>query len=261
MSKYINDSFTRVLASIVSLLKNPFVAVSRSFDRKKRRNEYKRMLELSSNQDRFSQIYEKKLWKSNESESGEGSEVKYTERLRHALPALISNYNINAIVDAPCGDFNWMKFVLPKVETVSYYGFDIVEKVIASNNKNYSTEKVHFDVADICKDHLPDCDLLIVRDCLFHLSYNDVERFLINIKNVNYKYLLTSTHIVDADVQNRDIETGDFRLIDLYKPPFNFDSKHVLQSIDDYPEGYATKKQVVLIKKENVPLSLTFKTS
>ena len=251
----------KLIEVIKSLLKAFAAPVTESLNRKKRRREYKRMLELNSNKDRFSTIYEKKLWKSNESESGEGSEFSYTEKLRHELPTLISDYNINVIVDAPCGDFNWMRFVLPKVDSVDYFGFDIVESVISSNKENYSTDKIHFEVADICKDHLPSCDLLIVRDCLFHLSYNDVERFLKNIKNVNYKYLLTSTHIVDADVQNHDIETGDFRLIDLYKPPFNFDTKHVLQSIDDYPEGYATKKQVVLIKKEDVPLSLTSKTT
>jgi hypothetical protein len=251
----------KLIEMIKSLLKALATTVTESLNRKKRRREYKRMLELNSNKDRFSTIYDKKLWKSNESESGEGSEFSYTEKLRHELPALISDYNINVIVDAPCGDFNWMRFVLPKVDNVDYFGFDIVESVISSNNENYSTDKIHFEVADICKDHLPSCDLLIVRDCLFHLSYQDVERFLQNIQKVDYKYLLTSTHVVGEETKNSDIETGDFRLIDLFKIPFSFDSKHILQVIDDYPEGHATKKRVILIKKENVPSSLTLNSN
>ena len=49
-----------------------------------------------------------------------------------------------------------------------------------------------------------------------------------------------------------------YRLIDLFKEPFNFENKSVLEGIDDYPLGYPTKRQMVLIAKEEVPKKLIY---
>jgi len=119
-----------------------------------------------------------------------------------------------------------MRFVLPKVD-VEYYGYDIVRSVINKNKKTQGDKNVHFEVADICKDELPECDLIMVRDCLFHLSFEDNNNFLNNIARVDYKYLLTTTHILDKDFVNKDIITGNFRMINLFSEPFNFKSEEV----------------------------------
>ena len=63
-------------------------------------------------------------------------------------------------------------------------------------------EKVSFQVGNICEDNLPTGDLLIVRDCLFHLSHSDINRFLINILNLDYKFLLTSSFEFNDDFEN-----------------------------------------------------------
>lgn len=96
--------------------------------------------------------------------------------MRKWLVAIIPKYDVKRLVDAPCGDFNWMKLMLPQVD-IEYFGFDIVDEIISSNDRNYGADKIQFAVADICKDDLPISDLLIVRDCLFHLSYEDIEQF------------------------------------------------------------------------------------
>lgn len=217
----------------------------------RRRHTYRKMLQLATPKQRFSEIYQNNLWNSGESVSGEGSEVSYTEKLRNWLLTAIAKNKINIIVDAACGDFNWFRLVLPQVD-VEYFGFDIVDSVVSSNNKKYATKSIHFDVADICQDKLPKCDLLVVRDLVFHLSYEDVDRFLRNIARVDYKYLLTTTHIVDENFINGDIVTGDSRTINLFQQPFSFDENCVLDRIDDSPIG-SLSREMILVEKSNVP--------
>jgi hypothetical protein len=217
---------------------------------------YKRMLQRNTLQERFSEIYEKNIWGSGESLSGEGSEIEYTKPLRSWLVKAIPKYQISKFVDAPCGDFNWMRLVLPEVD-VEYYGYDIVESVVSKNKEVYSDKNIHFGVANICKDELPKCDLLMVRDCLFHLSYEDINKFLDNIIKVDYKYLLTTTHILDKDFVNKNIDTGDFRLIDLFSEPFNFRNETTIELVNDSPKGCnIPPRQMILIAKENVPNSI-----
>jgi SAM-dependent methyltransferase len=233
-----------LMATVIAILRFPFGFRKRSV--------YRNMLKQSSTKQRFSEIYQKNIWSSAESGSGLGSEVGYTERLRSWLIAAIPKYNVRLLVDASCGDFNWMQHVLTEVE-VEYFGFDIVDSIIDENKKNFSNEKIHFGVADICVDELPSCDFLIVRDCLFHLSLNDVDRFLNNISRIDYKYLLTTTHIVDSAFSNSDITTGDFRLIDVFDAPFSFDNGSVVERVDDYPVGFSIPREMVLIAKADVP--------
>jgi hypothetical protein len=206
-------------------------------------------------EERFSEIYRLNLWDSKESDSGIGSEEFYTRTLREWLVGVIGEYEIRTVVDAGCGDFNWMRLVVQNVD-INYFGFDIVESVIDSNIQNFSSEKNHFSVANICRDDLPNCDLLIVRDCLFHLSFADVNDFLKNIAKVDYKFILTTTHLVDHDFKNSDITSGDFRHIDLFGDPFGFNQMHIVECLDDYPEGHPEPRQMLLVKKTDVPVAL-----
>jgi hypothetical protein len=216
------------------------------------------MLTLSNPKDRFAEIYEKNFWCSSETLSGEGSEIAYTQPLRSWLVSNIPKLNVKNFVDAPCGDYNWMKLVIPKVD-INYIGIDIVDSVINKNKSEYGSSKVDFRIGNICEDLLPACDIIMVRDCLFHLSFEDINKFLVNVRRTDYKYLLTSTHIVEQDFNNSDIITGDFRFIDLFSDPFNFDPKLLRDRISDYPKGYSIKREMILIEKKFVPTSLSSK--
>jgi hypothetical protein len=222
------------------------------------RLQYRKMLKQESLKDRFNQIYQKNLWRSEETPCGEGSELNYTVPLRKWLIYNLSKLKIKHLVDAPCGDFNWMKKVVLK-SSFYYSGFDIVNSLI-NKNKSYSNAKIKFAVANICKDQLPNCDLLIVRDCLFHFSYDDINKFLKNINKIKYKYLLTTTHIVGKNFTNHDIVTGDFRIIDLFSYPFNFNNQNIIDRVKDYPKGHSLPREMILIKKKDVPKSINYKT-
>lgn len=213
------------------------------------------MLALPSLSERFSAIYTNNLWESAESKSGLGSEITFTLALRSWLVEAIPKLSIKTVVDAPCGDFNWIKELLPHTN-VHYIGLDIVGSLIEENNKNFASDRIRFATADICSDTIPQCDLLLIRDCLFHLSIADIDKVLRNLANTNYKYLLTSTHINTSDFRNKDIVSGGFRRIDLFAHPFNFDEKHVIERVNDSPEGFAHPRQMVLFRKCHVPSAI-----
>ena len=96
----------------------------------------------------------------------------------------------------------------------------------------------------------------MVRDCLFHLSYYDINQFLINLSKTNHKYLLTTNHIVEKGFENTNIITGDFRIIDLFREPFDFDSKLVKDRVNDFTYVDIIKREMILIEKQDVPTSL-----
>ncbi len=184
-----------------------------------------------------------------ESVSGVGSTIAYTESLRHGLTSLFEDFEINSLLDAPCGDFNWMRFVVQDAN-LRYLGADIVDELVRMNTDRYGNERIHFERLDITTDPLPSADLMICRDCLFHLSYNDIHNFIANFLRSDIPLLLTTTHRNHSNFSNQDIVSGDFRLIDLFAPPFGF-PRSPLASIEDWrsPEP---ERDMVLFSKEQI---------
>ena len=171
-----------------------------------------------SNKDIFTTIYNTNHWKSSKSISGTGSEISQTRTLIENLNKLIKDKNISSILDIPCGDFGWMKEV--DLSNIKYTGADIVEKIIDINKEKYLKDNLNFKVLDLTNDQLPKNDLIIIRDCLVHLSYKDIDKALKNIKLSECKYLLLTTFTNNNT--NYDIITGDWRKLNFQKEPFNF---------------------------------------
>lgn len=193
-----------------------------------------------SAEERFTRIYEDKAWSSRESRSGTGSEYKYTAQLRSAMPGLFQTFGIRTILDAPCGDFNWMRHVVAETG-IAYVGGDIVKAMIEDNQQKYGTDGIRFQHLDITTGTLPQADMMMVRDCLFHLSYADNMAFLDNFLSSGIPYLFTTTHLPGPDVSNRDILTGDFRFIDLFAAPFHFPAAPLLR-VGDFIEGHKPRE-------------------
>jgi hypothetical protein len=200
----------------------------------------------------FEKIIKQKKWSQNEidneSPCGPGSSIRYTENLRSKLPLLIEQFNIKTIIDAPCGDFNWMKLVIPMLN-VEYIGGDIVPELIKSNRDLYKINNVRFEEIDITTDTLPEVDLMICRDCLFHLSDESIYLFLNNFVKSNIKYLLTTTHYNEGRFNNYNIDNGRFRLLDLFSSPFNIDN-NVLYQIDDWIDNHPPRGMVLFSREQ-----------
>jgi len=179
---------------------------------------------------RFTIIYEDNLWLSKESRSGPGSEVENTRRIRAALPGLIEELNVKTLLDAPCGDFNWMRFL--DTSSIHYVGIDIVREIVDKNHEKYSNRRREFIHCDMLADPLPKADLVLCRDCLIHLSYHDTRTAIESFKKTGARYILTNTY--DSVDVNQDIRTGNWRPINLAIDPYHFPAP--VSSVCESPE-------------------------
>ena len=166
----------------------------------------------------FSDIYRNNLWADPESVSGRGSTLGRTEAIRRELPALLESVGAKSLLDAPCGDFNWMQHVA--LGNIEYIGADVVPELIERNRQIASGRGKTFVVLNITHDRLPEVDVIMCRDCLIHFSFKDIRAAIANFKRSNSGFLLATTHINVSE--NQEIETGGWRSVNLQLPPFNF---------------------------------------
>ena len=133
----------------------------------------------------FRQTYFNNSFKGKDSKSGRGSDMDIVSPLIPKLANLIDKYNIKTLIDAPCGDCNWIKEVLPSTKVENYIGIDIVPDLIDSNIENFGGTGLLFAVKDLVEEIPPTGDLLLCRDCLVHLSFESAIKALKNIVAAN----------------------------------------------------------------------------
>ena len=160
-----------------------------------------------------------------ETRCGAGSTISNTETIRAWLPKLFKEFGIKTLLDAPCGDFNWMNAV--DISGISYIGLDYdVDNIETARSKNGLLD---FRATDIVSGRIPKADLLLCRDFLQHLPNRLVFKFLENVKSSGTKMILVTSH---NNAANEDISTtGDFRRLNLECSPFSFPAP--VKSIDD----------------------------
>ena len=122
------------------------------------------------------------------------------------------------MLDIPCGDFRWMSTV--NIEGISYHGADIVDRMIEDNIRDYGGDSSIFSCLDITKDALPKVDLVLVRDCLVHLSFSEINDALANLVRSQSRYLCM-THFCKSRA-NVDISAGKWRPLNFLERPFEF---------------------------------------
>jgi SAM-dependent methyltransferase len=179
--------------------------------------------------------YDSGRWRSEETGSGPGSTLESTRHIREMLPQLLQRIDAKHLLDAPCGDFNWMNHVA--LGDIRYTGVDIVPGLVKENQKKYPDRE--FIVADITKDTLPPADVVLSRDCFIHLPNSLILSAMANFKKSGIKYMLTNTY--DFIQQNEDVEPGDFRMINLRLAPFSLPEPLTVIE-EEYTSGYPDKK-------------------
>jgi len=170
--------------------------------------------------EKFTGIYKNNEWGCSESRSGGGSTVKRTTELRKWLTEMIAKYNIQSMVDAPCGDFNWMKEVqFPR--NFIYIGVDIVDEMIRLNKQKYRKELKTFLVRDITSETFPKTNMIFCRDLFLHLSFEDIWKVINNFKDSGAEYLIVSNYM--SCKTNKEQKTGgQWRPVNLQITPFDF---------------------------------------
>ncbi len=218
------------------------------------KNRKRIMKQAKSTRDIFAQYYLTNFWGNSESRSGDGSTVDITRVVRTELPKIIEKYEISSILDLPCGDFNWMKFV--DLKECNYIGADIVKELIQKNNDLYAKPLRKFITINAVEDTIPMVDLIFCRDMFVHLSEKDIRKTLRNFKASGSKYLLTTTYTkngTECIKTNRSIKSGSWRPTDLEKPPYNF-PKPLLIFDEKSSRKFGLGKSLALWELKDIPV-------
>lgn len=165
----------------------------------------------------FETIYRENRWRNAESVSGSGSAIESTGMMQGVLDRAIARTGARTLLDAPCGDFNWMRHIALPAGT-QYIGGEIVGELAVKLQDEHGSAERRFVHLDIATDPLPDADLWLCRHVLFHLSNADIAAVLRNFARSNVGYLLADDFAFANN--DADIQSGGFRFYNLRKPPF-----------------------------------------
>ena len=142
----------------------------------------------------FTQTYEQNSWTSNESRSGTGSHLEYTESIRKLIVELIDD-GVEYIWDCSCGDWNWMKEIRESLP--NYVGNDIVDELIEVNKEKFGSDTIKFQCGDMLEElkklESASVDLILCRHTLEHLSTDYVTNVIKEIRRIA-KYALITTN-------------------------------------------------------------------
>ena len=202
----------------------------------------------------FRDAYLGNIWGDPESVSGPGSGVARTAAFRDEIPPLLGELGATSLLDAGCGDFNWMRLVALPVER--YLGIDVVPELVERNLRRHADIKHAFLLADFTRAALPKMDVILCRDCLVHFAFADIRAALGNFARSGARWLLTTTFI-DPRRENTDIATGDWRPLNLQRPPFDFPAPE--RMIDErclHTGGIYVDKRLALWRLDELALSV-----
>ena len=173
--------------------------------------------------DAFEKIYRDADWGTNTGgvgNSGTGSTVEATELYRAYLQSFMKEHQIKSVVDAGCGDWEFSQKIDWK--GIDYKGYDIVAKLIDANKKRFGRPNVQFFVGNMIEDELPAADLLVSKHVLQHLPNSDVKVFLDKqLKKYKHVLLTNGVNKVYLSATNTDIKPGEYRELDITRPPFD----------------------------------------
>jgi SAM-dependent methyltransferase len=203
----------------------------------------------------FEDVYRNATWGKNAEDagySGTGSTMRTTLLYRTFLAQFMKDADIHSVVDAGCGDWEFSQSI--DWTGIDYKGFDIVPSVVEQDKKKFTKDNVHFFVGNIVDDDLPPADLLISKHVLQHLPTAAVEKFLTQLPKYKHVLLMNGVSAATLSSKNTDIAPGEYRPLDLTRPPFNLPGAKLLT----YWDG-VHMQQVVYISREREPTPIPAK--
>jgi hypothetical protein len=119
----------------------------------------------------FGAIHAARGWGDGEFSSGPGSTRERAASFLPELAALVQSLGTRTLLDAACGDFNWMR---PLADAVNrYIGIDVVPAIVRSNMQCWTSPRRRFLCRDLVRQRLPAADVVLSRDTLVHLTIQE----------------------------------------------------------------------------------------
>lgn len=153
-----------------------------------------------------------------ETQCGAGSTMAATANVREWLPGALKRLGVEMLIDAPCGDRNWIRHV--DMPGITYRGVDEDEDHL----KRAGDDGAFVVKADLRRDLLTvsrGVAAILSRDFFQHLDDRDGATVLENFRNSGAKYLIATDHGVVENGKLEHLPEGPFRYISMTAPPFN----------------------------------------
>ena len=193
--------------------------------------------------ERFEQIYATNEWGPG---SGVGSLPRHTRGYVELLQQFLADHRVESVVDLGCGDWQFSRLI--DWSGIGYRGLDLVSDVIERNQRLYGAANIQFDIVPADFAQLPTADLLIVKDVMQHWSNRSVERFLPHLNSYRYS-LVTNCTNPTAETLNCDIEDGDFRYLDIRRPPFRVACDEIYAFTNHRPRWIRFARRIKWLKR------------
>lgn len=162
-------------------------------------------MDIKKIENSFTDTYLNFKWRhgNNESKSGLGSTIDFTNGYRKNLLNILGEYKIKNILDCSCGDWNWMKTISNNF--YDYTGLDIVKDIVEVNNLSFGNDRIRFihdDMFNYLSNTKEHYDLIISRHTFEHLPTEYVLKTMSEIKNKSNYFLFSGQNNL---VENIDI--------------------------------------------------------
>lgn len=187
----------------------------------------------------FSAIYNEETWTDAllaMPRSGRGSLPEQSASVIAYIREQIASGRARNIVDIGCGDLAYLKEITEiRRGDVAYLGLDIVPSLIEEHQQ---LDWGEFAVADITMPGFRvDGDIVVVKDVLFHLTNQEVEQALENLRASRFDDLLI-TSIDGADNAHRVFDRWHYAPLDLTAPPFSLRPRTAMTRDDGWVHVY-----------------------
>src|SRR5262249_53211417 len=111
-----------------------------------------------------------------------------TATLRTEIPRLLDEPAARSVLDIPGGDFGWLSQT--RLGACRYIGADIVDELVERNTRLSAETRSdrRFMRLALTAAPLPRVDVLLCRDCLVRLSFQNIFRAFANLRRSGSRY-------------------------------------------------------------------------
>lgn len=166
----------------------------------------------------FSHIYSNNVWGDGsilKPLSGPGSLPDNAKPYVDFIADAINRFSLATVLDVGHGDWNmWRDY---RFENINYLGVDVADRVSINNMEKFGSKNIKFRQVDKF-DPLPSADLLLCKDVLQHLSYEDIHIILSQISKFKFLGICNDIHLYVPLLRNIRVSVQlRTRLRKLYK--------------------------------------------